>query len=297
MNSRGYKDYHAGYREFYINPNSRPNTTYPVAKKKYRVKKPVYSFETIRELKNHQNSKTEIFNKFLDRKLFFKKSHKNIKRQTPKLINSNLDLLTKTLKSLLNKLTPTNFDSIRMKISEVFNEDVSINFSNLLLSKACIEVKYSETYAKLCKNLVDNFFYFKGSILAACQEVFFSKALNSDDSIENKKKKLGYVNFIGQLLNIKVITPKIILFCCEELLKKDTEESAEGVCYLMSTCNHLFSSSKYAHIAENFLNQLQNKSLSYSSRLKFLILDLIETKKVHTLLVVSNEEKPECLRR
>ena len=242
-------------------------------------------------MQSHENSKIIIQSKFSQRKLSY-----SGKKSAPKIIHSNLDELTKTLKCLLNKLTPTNFDTIKQSISEVISPEVAPNFSNLLLTKASLEVKYSEMYAKLCSTLLTDFPFFRPSLLNACQEIFILRANSSEDISLSKSKIVGCVTFIGQLMNIKVISPKIIIFCCEELLKKNTEDAAEAVCYLLSTCRKLFSSSKYVHFANECLELLQQRAGIYSTRLNFLIQDLIETKKLHTLSVQSNE-KPETLNR
>ena len=199
--------------------------------------------------------------------------------------------MTKNLKSLLNKLTPTNFDSIKEKISEQFNPETSIAFSSLLLSKACMEVKYSEIYSKICRDLIVVFPYFRCHLLQACQDIFQSQALEAEDINLNKKKNLGCVTFVGELLNSRIISGKVVTSCCYQLLNKNTEIAAEGVCYLISTCNSYFNSSKGKETGCDLINELQARCKYYSSRLKFQVQDLVESRKI-TVIILKNDEKP-----
>ena len=280
-------------KDYLIKSAHRNNYRQKPKQKIYKKKVlPSYTIEEILSLKNDLRSLTEPTNKYLYRHLI--KPNKELLspwRNQPKLIKSELDSMTKTLKSLLNKLTPTNLDSIKEKISELFNQEISVIFSNLLLTKACMEVKYSETYSKISLDLMKAFPYFRNHLLQACQDIFQSQALEAEDINLNKRKMLGCVTFVGELLNTRIISGKVVTSCCEQLLKKNTEVAAEGVCYLISTCCSYFNSSKGKETGHGLINELKMRCQDFSSRLKFQVQDLEESRKIKAIMV-KNDEKP-----
>ena len=278
--------------------NSASSNYYRKQKKTYvaKVKKILqWPVEKMISFKTHPISEIKPTNKFLDRKFSSSKDLTPGWRNTPKLIKSDLDAMTKALKSLLNKLTPTNFDTILEKLSEQFNSETSLIFSSLLLNRACIELKYSETYSQLARDLIRKFHYFRNDLLISCQTFFESQALEAQDISLNKKKVLGCVSFIGQLLNMRILPAKVVISCCQELLKKNTEETAEGVSYLLSTCSSFFNSSKFKETAHDLINELQFRSNNFSSRLKFQVQDLIENRKIQAIMT-QTIEKPRNLK-
>lgn len=280
----------------FLQSSVHQNAYRKTAKKNYRKKNPgLYSIAQLLSFKDDSKSILEPIGAYHTRKLILLNKDMQITwRFVPKVIKSDLDAMTKSLKSLLNKLTPTNFDSIKEKISDQITRDSSLTFSNLLLAKACLEVKYSETYSKLSKELIAKHPFFRGDLLEACQKIFESQALNAEDASLNKKKVLGCVAFIGHLVNLRIISGKVTTLCCNQLLKKNTEETAEGVCYLLSTCSGLFSSSKFKEIGHDLISELQKKCEVYSARFKFQVQDLIEDRKIHAV-IFQNGEKPRKL--
>ena len=273
--------------------NSAHNNAYRKAGKKgYRVKKIQFSVSELKSYKGCAECLEEPRSVFLSRRLISTLNGMPIAwRSAPTPLKSDLDLMTKTLKSLLNKLTPTNLESIKGKISEQMNEETSLVFANLLLGKACMEIKYSETYSKLSKEIIEKHPYFRNHLLYACQNIFETQAVESDDISTNKRKVLGCVAFVGELINLRVVSGKVGTNCCKQLLLKNTEEAAEGVCYLLSTCSGCFSSSSYKEIAHDFISELQKNSVNYSTRVKFQVQDLVESRKIHTI-IFQNNEKP-----
>lgn len=273
----------------YRNPE-QPKKNYV---RKHKAQK--YSIEDFMKLKEHTLSLTEPNNPFLNRKVLSSKTFLEASwRHIPKVIKSDLDALTKSLKSLLNKLTPTNLEPIRAKIAELLNQETSKAFSVMLLGKACMELKYNETYCQLSKALISLFPYFRDDLLQACQNIFETNAWDSSDEALNKKKMLGLVGFIGELMNARILSTKVLILCCELLLKKNTELAAEGVCYLLSVCSGAFSS-RYKEMAHNLISELQKRSVNFSSRIKFQIMDLIESNKIHTV-IFQQKERPQILK-
>ena len=268
----------------------------PAGKKTYikKQKQEKYSIDDIIQLKSHHFSQQEPASSLHKRRIICTGNDADW-RFIPKVIKSDLDSLTKSLKALLNKLTPTNLDLISCKISEQMSSEAFKIFSGLLLHKACMEFKYNETYCQLAKALISLFPCFREDLLLACQSIFESGTWDWTDLGLGKRKMLGLVGFIGELMNSRILSTKVLMSCCELLIQKNTEQAAEGVCYLLSVCSGAFSS-KYKELAHNLINQLQEQAENFSSRIKFQVVDLIESKKIHSI-IMQQKEKPHKLRR
>lgn len=151
-----------------------------------------------------------------------------------KKIDSDLDKHKYEINSLLNKLSPKNFDSIIAKILVYFdsqNKDDSESenllkfiIDNLFL-KAVIQPIYCPYYVKFIK-ILDTKFKINELLDVKCVEyknILNATNDNKDDGLseqekydkfceENKNKifKDGYTQFIGELFNNKLIKIKLI---------------------------------------------------------------------------------------
>lgn len=248
-----------------------------------KVSKKVYNFEEIVAACSHDSSllKSEEISKMLGRK---SKIVDPLWRKTPQKLKSNTDELTKNFKSLLNKLAPTNAVSIQNKILVLLNPDSSEALSTQVLDKASVEGKYAETYAKLCVDISKNASYYRTDLLNSCQKMFESTA-NENGDFTDRKKVLGCVRFIGELFKARLIPPKIICSCCNYLFNLGSEDSTEGLCYLLSVCNALFHNGKYKETFHRYIVKLQNMADSLTTRLKFQVLDLTEKREIKTLAI------------
>lgn len=228
----------------------------------------------------------------------------------------------KKIKITLNKLTPNNFDKLKEQLLEIGKQSLS-NLTLLtsgIFDKAWSEVKYTQMYANLCQYLKQEFEgyvipepegendknviytqYFKTELLGLCQTVFSSEPDEqefmglSEEQIDkkkfmNKKRTLGNVRFIGELFKVKLITPKTVLTCIQELLglsslnqisKTDfwnyqvNEDKLEGVQILLSTGGSYFDSPKVKVRTDKiilFIRQMVDKVPGIPSRIKFLLL-------------------------
>jgi translation initiation factor 4G len=228
----------------------------------------------------------------------------------------------KKIKITLNKLTPNNFDKLKEQLLEIGKQSLS-NLTLLtsgIFDKAWSEVKYTQMYANLCHYLKEesegyvfpepegasdkNVIYtqhFKTELLGLCQTVFSSEPDEqefmgmSEEQIEkkkflNKKKTLGNVRFIGELFKVKLITPKTVLTCIQELLGLNSikqisntdfsnyqvnEDKLEGVQILLSTGGSYFDAAKVKVRTDKiilFIRQMVDKVPGIPSRIKFLLL-------------------------
>lgn len=75
------------------------------------------------------------------------------------------DPLTRSLKSLLNKLAPTNYATILSKMQELVNEEAALAIAVHIFDKASAESRFSEVYARLCEDLITVFPEFKAFLV------------------------------------------------------------------------------------------------------------------------------------
>ena len=151
-----------------------------------------------------------------------------------KKIDKDLDKHKYEINSLLNKLSPKNFDSIIAKIMAYFDiqNNAGLESDNLLkyiidnlFLKAVIQPIYCPYYVKFIK-ILDSKFIINELLDVKCVEyknILNATNDNNDDGLseqekydkfceENKNKifKDGYTQFIGELFNNKLIKLKLI---------------------------------------------------------------------------------------
>ncbi|XP_047138831.2 uncharacterized protein LOC124814829 [Hydra vulgaris] len=175
--------------------------------------------------------------------------------------------LARSMRGILNKLTPQKFKSLLDKMKELkidTKEKLEITI-DLIFEKAVNEPLFSETCANLCHCLIDCFkqpktgtftpngiITFKRILLNKCQKEFDNdscdeKLLEEDISrtfdteaesklwkadldqrkIMNRRRMLGNIRFIGELFKLKMISENIMHDCVIKLLKCEKVESAE----------------------------------------------------------------------
>jgi hypothetical protein len=262
----------------------------PSLKKTYikKSKQLSYTLSDILSLQSHPLSQHPSDSPFLHRILFT-----SFNQSVPKLIKSDLDEITKLFKSLLNKLTPTNFEQIYLKIQPLLTPGTSKDLAALLLAKACQEIKYSETYAKLSKTLQINYEKFRDDLLAACQAIFESDSWERCENSNDKKKLMGLVAFIGELMNVRMLSTKVLLICCQYLLDKNNEVAAEGLCFLLSSFGEAFTG-RYKELAHDMVSKLGLQAKGFVPRIQFLVTDLVESNRIQNTLF-KTEERPKNL--
>jgi len=139
--------------------------------------------------------------------------------------------LIKTINSDLNKLTESNYDTISTRVIDKLNEDILNKFVEIMFSKAVWDAKYRNMYAQICLNIQKKYKNFRRSLITQCQ-IEFNRIkpvrLPEQDSedyeyeiVKWKKRRLGNIHFIVELLKLKMIHSKVILACSKELLNHD----------------------------------------------------------------------------
>ena len=162
------------------------------------------------------------------------------------------DVIRRELRSILNIMTKDNYEETKTKILEIIKENVEYQeqFLDIFFLKAVMEKSYAELYAKLCKYLNKELpqkskksenskkvsSIFRDKLVDKCRKILktksFDKYIREKDSIEreNKLKKfiVGNVNFISELIKVKMLSKKIMPECIEYLLNRyDNDEERE----------------------------------------------------------------------
>ena len=221
-----------------------------------------------------------------------------------KTINNDVDKYKYEINSLLNKLSPKNFDTISSKILVYYKKDLSkedihiliINFIDSIFNKAVMQPIYCPYYVKFL-NLLDNEYNILSLINEKCND--YKKILNKSpentelndydkfcqDNID-KVFKCGYSQFIGELFNNKMIEDDIIkenLDLFVENLKESvslTDEILENILIcmskLISTTSQKLKKQNYKYDdIYNRINEIYN-SYNKNKKIKFKLLDMCE---------------------
>ncbi|MBN3307350.1 IF4G1 factor, partial [Amia calva] len=214
------------------------------------------------------------------------------------------------MRSILNKLTPQMFHQLMSQVTEltIDTEERLKGVVDLIFEKAISEPNFSITYANMCRCLMELSVpttgklgvtvTFRQLLLRNCKTEF-EKDQGGDKVLEKKQKELdaclgeeaksqrrcrvlGNIQFIGQLLKVKMLNENTMHNCViVKLLRKQDEESLECLCRLLSTIGKDLDSekSKVMPLCQTvpWLNiQEQRKT---SSRICFMLQDVLDLRK------------------
>lgn len=175
--------------------------------------------------------------------------------------------LKKKFRSILNKLTPNNFDSLAQSVTKL-NIDTESKLGDVIdivFAKALAEPGYCVLYGQMCSHLKENTAEgtnFGTTLLKRCQSQFQSDTY-SDIDLDEKRQKieeeqdpaakkqleeelyenmyrcrmrgLGLIKFIGELYKIEMLNDTIMMDCIHRLLSDRSEEALECLCDLLVT--------------------------------------------------------------
>lgn len=215
--------------------------------------------------------------------------------------------LYKKTRSILNKLTPQNFETLLKQIKElpINTEDRLAGCMDLVFEKAISEPNFCVAYAQMALNISSmkvlskesptEFVSFRKLLLNRCQTEFEKdkidelelekrqKEIDECESDEKKKvlmlekvdtlrrlrrRSLGNIRFIGELFKMKMLTEKIMFDCLSRLMKTDDEDSIECLCWLVRTIGKDLDQPKNKKALDSLFIEISKKSVGKAMSLR-----------------------------
>jgi hypothetical protein len=209
------------------------------------------------------------------------------------IMNKALLILNKVSWTTLDRLTNTFIQDTQL----AEKEDVRRAIIEMLVHKANTQPHFGPMYAQLCAIISKQVKPFKKELLSQCQKEFemdtehkIAKATLGVTDIDEqayhatlvKKAYVGHMKFLGELYTRDVVKLSIMMHCLEELLKEeDNEENLECFAKLMTTMGHKLddhAKQKNKPFDWSRVQMLRASSSKISSRIKFMLQDLLELK-------------------
>lgn len=217
-----------------------------------------------------------------------------------KLNNDENEMLYCQFRSILNKLSNSNFNEMAKELIDLKIKTLEhmTKLVDLITNKAIMEDKFCHVYAKLVIELApyfikdgDKTIYFRELMINKCQRLFNEcithkkevELKQDDESMKTKKTIIGCLTFIGELYNNNLLTSKIISTCFILLYKQFLQGMGfiiDGYCVLLRTIYDKYSKScpKETDDAFQKLEQIKNSG-KISIKEKFTIMDIFDCRK------------------
>jgi len=281
-------------------------------------------------LSNNNNNNNENINNNNEIEKWSRKDlSPEIKKAEEYIINMTKEMSKNNYKyeiiEILNTITVDNYPDILHKLNTIvyqINNNKSIKpeilldnqfrFSEIIIEKAIMEKGYVKLYAKICYDLFKTFNTLKKEnsnnivndsenlqtlLITECKQIFNDYQYNKDISEENyiiKKKFLGNINFICELIDVKLFPQKIGFEFLDSLFKnyeKNCDDNKylnlEGIITLLNKFgkivfeekNEKFLEDLNYYMKECITPMIQENNKKIPDYLKYKIINLIEKQK------------------
>ncbi|KAK9051486.1 hypothetical protein SSX86_028113 [Deinandra increscens subsp. villosa] len=232
-------------------------------------------------------------------------------------VNVQPSSMQRRLKSIMDKLTPENFEKLfdQVKQVNIDNVDTLSSVIGQIYEKALIEPSFVEMYANLFSRLAVEFPGFgddyekltvKRLLINRCQEEYErgereeeeanrtdeegdikeTKEERDEKRLQARRRMLGNIRFFGELYKKRMLTERIMHECIRKLLgfiqnPNPDEENIEALCKLMSLIGEMIDHPKAKeHMDAYFDMMLQlSNNMALSSQAKFMLKDAIDLRK------------------
>ncbi|BBN20099.1 translation initiation factor 4G [Marchantia polymorpha subsp. ruderalis] len=231
-------------------------------------------------------------------------------------VQSEKEKVYKTVKGILNKLTPEKYNILLTQLihSGISSAEILQEVISLVFDKAVLEPTFCSMYAQCCVDLSKALPEFPASepgekpvtfrrvLLNTCQSEFegadalrdeIRQMVGPDQEMARAEKErnvklrtLGNIKFIGELFKQKMIPEKIVHACIQDLLGPDpksapAEENVEALCQLLSTVGkELDSSAKFKPAVDSYFDRLRSLDSHprLPSRIRFMVRDIMDVR-------------------
>eukprot|EP00931_Biecheleriopsis_adriatica_P067374 TRINITY_DN41525_c0_g1_i1.p1 TRINITY_DN41525_c0_g1~~TRINITY_DN41525_c0_g1_i1.p1 ORF type:complete len:1220 (+),score=343.80 TRINITY_DN41525_c0_g1_i1:129-3788(+) len=216
-------------------------------------------------------------------------------------------VIIRTMKSILNKLTVEKFDTLSQQLLEcgISTKHHTEVLMREVFEKATLQHHFIEMYTGLCIKLTEWFkeralekdengepVSFRKILLNQCQDSFETylkppeglQELSGEEEFEAKvkykTKMIGNMKFVGQLLINKALSSKIIFQCTQELFDNKSEETLETLYAFLMTIGPEFDNRDWRNF--EMLNDVFKKVAELSAastvpaRIRCLLKDVLD---------------------
>ena len=212
----------------------------------------------------------------------------------------------------------------------ISNQNILEKVIDVIFAKAVDEPGFADIYARVCYDLSSNLRIdtdvdiansrqsaFRRGLLRKCQQLFEQKTWMSEETeekpegsetilpggltdtdyerIKAKRRFLGNISFSGEMFKIGVLSDKVMHTCCRKLLhdlETPEEEEMESLCRLLKTVGRQMDTPESASVLDVYFGRMTilSKNPTLSSRIKFMLKDVIDLRKNRWEGIVSRSE-------